>query len=194
MLFQGQEFSASSPFLYFADQKADLHGAIRDGRREFLSQFASLRDPEVAAELPSPVDPLTFERSKLDPGQRQSHAAALALHTDLIALRREDPVIGQGAIRIDGAVLAAEALVLRFFGGAAGDRLLLVNLGCDLELTPAPEPLLAPPAGAEWQVLWSSEAARYGGQGTGPVNPDDQWHLPGECAVLLSARRRERTS
>ncbi|HJR61945.1 MAG TPA: malto-oligosyltrehalose trehalohydrolase [Vicinamibacterales bacterium] len=192
MLFQGQEFNASSPFLYFADQKAELHGPIRQGRREFLSQFASLEDPELTPQLPSPVDPANFERSKLDPGERASNAAAVALHRDLIALRRQDPVIGQKARRIDGAVLAAEAFVLRFFGGGAGDRLLLVNLGCDLDLTPAPEPLLAPPAGAGWQVIWSSEAVRYGGQGTAPLNPDRQWHLPGECAVLLSALGGER--
>ena len=59
---------------------------------------------------------------------------------------------------VDGAVLGPEAFVLRFFGeqsteGDGGaDRLLLVNLGVDLDLDPAPEPLLAPPAGALWRV------------------------------------------
>jgi maltooligosyltrehalose trehalohydrolase len=188
MLFQGQEFNASSPFLYFADQKQELHVPIRSGRREFLEQFASIRDPEVLSQLPWPDDSLHFERSKLDPAERQLHGEAMALHEDLIALRREDPVISR-AERVDGAVLASEALLLRLFGGAAGDRLLLLNLGCDLDLTPAPEPLLAPPADAKWEVLWSSEAPRYGGQGTAPVKPQRQWHLPGECAVLLSASR-----
>ena len=104
-----------------------------------------------------------------------------------MALRRQDPVIARPDVRIDGAVLASETCVLRFFGGSAGDRLLLVNLGCDLDLGPAPEPLLAPPLGAAWQLLWSSEAVQYGGHGTPPLNLEREWHLPGECAVLLGA-------
>ncbi len=88
MLFQGQEFNSSAPFLYFADHKAELRGAVTEGRREFLTQFASLRDPQVQQALPSPVARDTFERSTLDPAERDQQAAALALHTDLIALRR----------------------------------------------------------------------------------------------------------
>ncbi|MBA2305670.1 MAG: malto-oligosyltrehalose trehalohydrolase [Acidobacteria bacterium] len=189
MLFQGQEFHASSPFRYFADHKEELHQPIRAGRRAFLAQFESLKDPEVVRRLPAPDDPVNFERSKLDPAERASHTEAMALHRDLIALRRTDPVISGGVGRIDGAVLAPGALVLRLFGGARGDRLLIINLGCDLDLTPAPEPLLAPGADDNWQVLWSSESVRYGGQGTAPVNPDREWHLQGEAAVLLASTR-----
>ena len=187
MLFQGQEFNSSAPFVYFADQKRDLQESIRSGRREFLSQFASLRDTEVMRQLPSPVDRQEFERCILDQSERESHAGARALHQDLITLRRTDPVIHVEATRIDGAVIGAEALVIRYFGGHAGDRLLLVNLGCDLDLAPAPEPLLAPPASGDWELLWSSEAPKYGGEGTGPVNADGLWRVPGECAVLLGA-------
>ena len=88
-------------------------------------------------------------------------------------------------------MLAAEAFVLRFFGRAAGDRLLVVNLGGDLDLTPAPEPLLAPPAGAEWVLLWSSELPEYGGQGTAPIHPEGVIHVPGHCAVVLTASPTE---
>ena len=93
---------------------------------------------------------------------------------------------------VDGAVLGPEVLLLRFFGGAQGDRLLVLNLRCDVDLLPAPEPLLAPPAGCEWTLIWSSESVRYGGQGTAPIHPDREWHVPGETAVLL--RSRERTT
>ena len=186
MLFQGQEFGASSPFLYFADQKPELHDAITGGRREFLSQFASLKDPEIAAQLASPVDAATFERCKLDPAEREAHGEAMALHRDLIALRRGDPVLRHPNVRIDGAVLADDAFVLRWFGGPAGDRLLLVNLGADMDLSPAPEPLLAPTTHAPWRVLWSSGASRYGGQGSAGMNHERVWHLPAQCAVLLA--------
>ena len=77
------------------------------------------------------------------------------------------------------------------------DRLLLVNLGRDLHLDPAPEPLLAPPEGRRWSVLWSSEDPRYGGGGTVPPETEDNWRIPGEAAVVLvpmvsdSAKRRD---
>ncbi|MDQ3212422.1 MAG: malto-oligosyltrehalose trehalohydrolase [Acidobacteriota bacterium] len=184
MLFQGQEFSSTAPFLYFADHREELRTPIRKGRREFLQQFASLSDPDVLPALPSPVDRATFERCKLDLSERQSHPAAYAMHRDLLDIRRKTPAISHPT-KVDGAVIAAEALVLRYFC-AQGDCLLVVNLGCDLLLTPAPEPLLAPPAGSRWSPCWSSETVRYGGQGTAPLHEDEEWHIPGEAAVLFS--------
>ena len=44
MLFQGQEFASSSPFLFFADMRDELTQAVREGRRGFLGQFRSLAD------------------------------------------------------------------------------------------------------------------------------------------------------
>jgi maltooligosyltrehalose trehalohydrolase len=82
-------------------------------------------------------------------------------------------------------VIASDAFVLRYQGGADGDRLLVVNLGCDLDLRPVPEPLLAPPCGTRWELLWSSESPRYGGSGTPPLRPHSHLHVPGESAVLL---------
>jgi maltooligosyltrehalose trehalohydrolase len=185
MLFQGQELCATSPFLYFADHGDDLGAAVRRGREEFLAQFPSIALPEMASGIPDPTDPATFERCKLDFGERDRHATCYALHRDLLRLRREDPVLrGQG--RLDGAVLEEKAFVLRFFGEDGDDRLLVVNLGVQLDLTPAPEPLLAPPEGARWSVLWASEDPRYGGLGAPP--PEDEeggWCLPGQAAVVL---------
>ena len=63
--------------------------------------------------------------------------------------------------------------------------LVLVNLGRDLHLDPAPEPLLAPPGGKRWAVRWSSEDPRYGGGGTAPPDTETNWRLPGEAALVL---------
>ena len=186
MLFQGQEFASSAPFLYFADHEPELNESIARGRVDFLAQFPSVRDPDVIQALPSPSDKATFQRSKLDHGERDRHADAFALHRDLLQLRHTDPVIRRaGEKRPEGAVLDAGAFILRYQGGVDGDRLLVVNLGCDLDLLPLPEPLLAPPAGCRWVVQWSSASVRYGGQGTPPLRPHSQLHLPGESALLL---------
>ncbi|MBI1849473.1 MAG: malto-oligosyltrehalose trehalohydrolase [Planctomycetes bacterium] len=187
LLFQGQEFSASSPFLYFSNLEPRIAKLVREGREKFLTQFPSLACPETRAALPDPSDPRTFERSKLDHSERETHAEASALHRDLIRLRREDPVFGsQRANGLDGAVLDAHAFVIRFFGDAGDDRLLLVNFGRDLRLEPAPEPLLAPVKDEEWSVSWSSEDPRYGGHGTPPPERDGHWHIPGEAALVLA--------
>ncbi|MBV8906252.1 MAG: DUF3459 domain-containing protein, partial [Acidobacteriia bacterium] len=87
---------------------------------------------------------------------------------------------------VDGAVLAPEAFVLRYFGGDGDGRILLVNFGPDLHLDPAPEPLLAPPDGKTWQLHWSSEDPRYQGTGTPPVYSEDNWRIPGTAAVVMA--------
>jgi maltooligosyltrehalose trehalohydrolase len=187
MLFQGQEFAASAPFHFFAAHEPDLGAKVREGRAEFLSQFRSIARPEMRALLPDPGSRSTFAACKLDFSERQSHAPVYRLHRSLLRLRREDPVFrAQRPGGLDGAVLAEEAFVLRYFGGEAGDRLLLVNLGRDLHLDPAPEPLLAPPAGKRWTVLWSSEDPLYGGGGTYPPDTEDNWRVPGQAALVLA--------
>ncbi len=186
MLFQGQEFGASTPFFYFADHESELAGAVRDGRRVFLAQFPSLASEEMQALLTDPGDIATFRRSVLDHGERQRNATIYALHRDLLALRREDPVLGQHPVRFDGAVLGDASWMLRFFDQGGSDRLLIVNLGGDLVLDPAPEPLLAPIEGHGWRLLWSSESPRYGGAGIVPLDPEGIWRLPGQAAVVLA--------
>jgi maltooligosyltrehalose trehalohydrolase len=190
MLFQGQEFAASSPFFYFADHGGELSHAVRKGRGAFLTQFPSLASGEVQAQLADPSDIDTFRRSILDPAERRRHAPTYALHRDLLALRRTDPVLARRPCRIDGAALSDEAWVLRFFSESSAeeptaDRLLIVNLGRDLLLEPAPEPLLAPVEGQSWKLLWSSDAPRYGGAGTPALDPDGTWVIPGHVAVVL---------
>jgi maltooligosyltrehalose trehalohydrolase len=193
MLFQGQEFSASSPFLFFADHGPELAKQIRQGRAKFLAQFPSLATPEMQKRFADPCDPATFERSKLDHSERESHHEIYDLHRDLLKLRRDEPAFrAQERHGVDGAVLSSEAFLLRFFGeGEAGeDRLLMVNLGIDLHVDPAPEPLLAPPADSEWTLLWSSENPKYGGTGAAPLDTQRNLRIPGQAAVVLKPHRK----
>jgi len=192
MLFQGQEYAATTPFLYFCDHHAELAKTIREGRGKFLAQFRSLALPEMQHVFGDPGNPSTFEASKLDFSERQKNAAMYCLHKDLIKLRREDPVFRQQRPRaIDGAVLSSGAFLLRYFGGDDCDRLLLINLDRDLHCDPAPEPLLAPPNNSRWIVMWSSEDPRYGGYGTYPPETEDNWRLPGNSTVVLRSEPLE---
>jgi maltooligosyltrehalose trehalohydrolase len=187
MLFQGQEFASSSKFLFFADHKPELAKKVREGRAEFLGQWRSLVLPEMKKCFDDPASPDTFQRSKLDHSELKKHAEIYALHRDLLRLRREDPVLSDGGDGgIDGAVLTQQCFVLRYFSdGFRDDRLLLVNLGTDLEFNPSPEPLLAPPAFRRWVKLWSSEDPQYGGCGTAALDSEKNWLIPGMAAVVL---------
>jgi maltooligosyltrehalose trehalohydrolase len=188
MLFQGQEIGSEHPFLYFADHEGELRAQVRKGRAELLSQFASIDAPESRARLDDPGEPQTFARCVLDaPAESRRAPHFVALHRDLLALRRTDPVFStQRSDLIDGAVLANEAFVLRCANLEGAVRLLIVNLGADLDLTGAPEPLLAPPRDSSWRVLWSSESPRYGGRGARAFAAT-AWWITGHSAVVLDA-------
>jgi maltooligosyltrehalose trehalohydrolase len=188
MLFQGQEFGASAVFRYFSDVGDDeLKEAIRKGRFEFLAQFPLVATPEVQARLPVPFHLSTFEGCKLDWSDRNRHPQIYALHRDLIRLRREDARFSQAKGNgVDGAVLGTRSFVLRYFADQPHDeRLLIVNFGEQHMFSPAPEPLLAPPDKHEWQTLWTSEAAQYGGAGMSPVATGTGWTIFAEAAAVL---------
>jgi maltooligosyltrehalose trehalohydrolase len=198
MLFQGQEFGASQPFLYFADHEPELARLVHEGRREFLSQF-----PSVASlgDLVDPPDaPATFAKCKLDHAERQKNEPVCSLHRDLARIRRE--LRG----KCDGAILSQSAFLLRFMTGrsmtrrsmtgrsvtGSDDHLVLVNLGHRLTLERIPEPLLAPPQGGRWELRWSSEDPLYGGHGVAPVETEEgSFILPAQSTSLLVARVAE---
>jgi maltooligosyltrehalose trehalohydrolase len=91
MLFQGEEWGASTPFQYFTGHEdPELGRVVSRGRR---AEFASFGwSPEG---VPDPQDPATFERSRLDWAEldKECHASLLAWYTELIALRRRLPAL-----------------------------------------------------------------------------------------------------
>lgn len=198
LLFMGQEFGASTPFTFFADHTEKLACQVHTGRREFLKQFRAYAEATLQALIPDPDAERTFLDSKLDWSECERNGAVLGLHRDLLHLRANDPVISRQAVdAIDGATLSEHSFVLRWFDADHGDRLLIVNLDRELPAGSLAEPLLAPPRGSGWQVLWNSEAPQYGGLGWfEPVSEHGRgaWRIQAECAALLVAAPRIVTS
>jgi maltooligosyltrehalose trehalohydrolase len=195
MLFQGQEFAASSPFFYFNDCQGVDATEVHHGRSKFLSQFPSLNTPQMQALAYDPCDEQNFQRCKLDFADRSAHLKIYHLHRDLLKLRRDDPVFSQhDAQRLHGVALSSDTLALRFLGSQGQTRLLLVNFGGDLCLNSISHPLLAPPEGMHWETLWSSDDPAYDGRGTPDVDTAEGWRIPGEAAVALEPARREERS
>ena len=87
LLFQGEEWSASTPFQYFTDHASELGRAVSEGRRREFAAFG------WEAEVPDPQDPGTFARSVLrwDEVTEPGHAEILDWYRELIALRRSRP-------------------------------------------------------------------------------------------------------
>ena len=96
LLFAGEEWAASTPFLYFSDHEPELGRKVTEGRRAEFARFG--RDP---AEVPDPQAESTFTASRLRWEERaeQPHAAMLDWYQALIRLRRDHPELGCGDFR-----------------------------------------------------------------------------------------------
>jgi len=100
MLFMGEEWAASTPFVFFSDHRDPAVGrATSRGRMREFEAFGWR--PE---DVPDPQARASFERSRLDwsePG-REPHAGILRWHRGLLRLRRETPELRAGGpLRVD---------------------------------------------------------------------------------------------
>jgi maltooligosyltrehalose trehalohydrolase len=95
LLFMGQEWACSTPFQFFTDHEPELGARVVEGRRAEFKSFRAFHDEAARAAIPDPQERETFARSKLAWDERAllGHAEVLALYTQLLALRRDDPVL-----------------------------------------------------------------------------------------------------
>ena len=90
LLFMGEEWGATAPFLFFCDFKGELGAAVRDGRRREFARFPAFASPDARERIPDPLDLRTFERSCLDRTQFNSDIATR--YRALLALRQREIV------------------------------------------------------------------------------------------------------
>ena len=112
LLFMGQEWAASSPFLFFTDHADDLGRKVTEGRRQEFSAFAAFADPARRAAIPDPQDPRTFARSRLqwDEAERDPHARMRRLYQRLLEIRHATPAIRTASRRALRRAYARRAL------------------------------------------------------------------------------------
>ena len=116
MLFMGEEFAASTPFLFFCDFGADLALSVASGRRREFKRFATFTEDAAIARIPDPNAETTFSSSKLRWAERRSppHQAQLRYIQDLLSLRRRHlaphlkGLVSPGRFEIVDAVLRVE--------------------------------------------------------------------------------------
>jgi maltooligosyltrehalose trehalohydrolase len=125
LLFMGQEWAASTPFLYFTDHHDELGRLVTEGRRNEFSRFDAFADPATRGRIPDPQAISTFDASRLHWREREvePHAATLALYRSMIALRRSEPALQAAA---DCAVEAVSPNTLVVVRTSGTDTLALV--------------------------------------------------------------------
>jgi maltooligosyltrehalose trehalohydrolase len=94
LLFMGEEYGEVAPFCFFSDyQQETTKKGLMEGRRRQFAAFQFEEEPR------DPLDPQTFIDSRLQWERRQegAHGQLLALTTQLLRLRREHPLLAEGA-------------------------------------------------------------------------------------------------
>ncbi len=168
LLFMGEEWGASTPFLFFCDFGAELAAAVRNGRRAEFRHAAAFADAAARERIPDPNAIETFAASKLDWTERERapHAQWLALYRELLALRRRWIVPRLAQARAGRCEIAAAGLLHVAWPLQAARLHLHAYLPAGAE--PAPPVAVPPPAGtvihstapapqrlAPWSVRWS---------------------------------------
>jgi malto-oligosyltrehalose trehalohydrolase len=163
MLFMGQEWAASTPFLYFTDHNEELGKRVAEGRRKEFARFAEFSDPALAAKIPDPQRVETFEKSKLTWAEIDdaAHAGVRALYRECIRLRASVPVFRPQS-RENWKVADLGVVALRFDGGAQ-DWLVLADLAGSTRGVLADEDFCRLRPGKRWTRALSSNEKRFGG-------------------------------
>lgn len=162
LLFMGQEWAATSPFLFFTDHNEQLGKAVTKGRRQEFKEFKGFD-----GEVPDPQAPSTFERSRLrwSELEQDPHRGVLAMYRDLLARR------GDLATDVDTTAPNDDIVQVR-----RGNEVMMVALSAPTETTVS--------EGAS--IAWKSEDPRYAGsESVPPVLENGRLRFERAAAVII---------
>ena len=159
LLFMGQEWAASTPFLFFTDHHAELGRLVTEGRRAEFSRFAAFADPVTRTRIPDPQASSTFEDSRLvwDEQTKAPHAGVLELYRALLRLRRTETALQPGE-RCE--VVEIDATCLALTRGSGPDILLLVLCVGTARRVDLHQWRSVAPTG-RWKVVLTTEESRF---------------------------------
>ncbi|HEY1170256.1 MAG TPA: malto-oligosyltrehalose trehalohydrolase [Verrucomicrobiae bacterium] len=164
MLFMGQEWSASSPFVFFSNHGGKFGEGVSIGRCREFKQFGAEWPETVIENMPDPEMEQSFKVSKLNweeligPAQE----TVLLLYKQCFRLRREDPILALRDREHWRVWSENNILFLQYADDKGGSRLLVTCLWSEV-LTYADWPLCVP-WGKGWSVMMSSEEEGFGGK------------------------------
>ena len=169
LLFMGQEFAASTPFLYFTDHPEELGRLVTQGRRNEFAGFGIFDDPALRETIPDPQAESTFLASKVNPDERWQHEGVYRLYQRLLHMRATDEVLSHNyRTHTRASAITAEIVAIHRWWGT-GHRLLLANFGNAVDLPVGEIEALAPVATRPWHFLLATSQRRFGGNGARPA-------------------------
>lgn len=187
LLFMGQEFAASTPFLYFTDHPEELGQLVTEGRRREFAGFKAFDDPDMRATIPDPQAESTFLASKLDVSERERNAGVLELYRTLFDMRRNDSALASHDLnRTHAFAPSAQIVVIHRWEGSE-HRVLVANFGHRVEMPKSWLEQVKGGPGDDWKVMLTTDEARFGGAGQQPEIDADEGSLimPARTAVVF---------
>ena len=189
LLFMGQEFAASTPFLYFTDHPDELGRLVTNGRRQEFAGFGAFHDPALRETIPDPQAETTFAASRLKLGERERHAGIYRLYMDLLQLRASDRVLSHNDRATTRASALTSQVIVVYRWHESEHRILLANVGNEIAVDLAS--IVDLPSG--WygrsgrsgrSVMFSTAWTRYGGDGCRPEDHEDRMVIPARTAMI----------
>jgi maltooligosyltrehalose trehalohydrolase len=172
MLFMGQEWAATTPFLYFTDHDEDLGKIVTEGRRREFRHFLAFVDPKAREAIPDPQSPSTFEASRLDWAERarEPHASTLRLYEALLAFRRAEPAMKPDRPGDFRAEAIDEHTLLLIRTGRSGERVaVVVRLSGAGEVNLGSQEAVILPAEMRWQIVLTTEDCPFTTDPAAPI-------------------------
>ena len=167
LLFMGEEWAETRPFLFFTDFHGELAEAVREGRRSEFKRWTAFSDAEKAKRIPDPNDAETFLSSKLNWKAATENAKRRRLLQHLLRLRAENIAPRLSAAR-SGSFLMLDTNAFKVAWPLGDKRLLLFanlsEVACAAIIRSDGVPLFSYPADAKgedvfgpWTVHWFLE-------------------------------------
>jgi maltooligosyltrehalose trehalohydrolase len=194
MFFMGQEWAASSPFLYFTDHHDELGKGVTEGRRKEFAEFSEFQDPVKRARIPDPQALVTFTNSKLDwtEPQRQPHLETLRLYRDFLRFRKAnltDRRRGQWQVE----QVSPWAIAIRY-RQEKGDLLVVAQLVADDTTLELDSQLLGPAKGRGWEFVISTNESIFGGKQAAHFDRDGKKLVLTEPELIVFREKDEQNT
>lgn len=162
LLFMGQEWAASTPFLYFTHHNEELGKLVTEGRRKEFRHFSAFSDPKNREKIPDPQADSTFNACRLiwEEQQKQPHAGVLKLYRKLLHLRQTEPALQPASRSNYDCTALGDSAVALVRSDSDGNVLVVVS-----QLKGAGKVNLQGagniPQGAGWDVLLTTEDSDF---------------------------------
>jgi maltooligosyltrehalose trehalohydrolase len=183
LIFMGDEFAASAPFLYFTEHETALAALVTAGRAQEFKEFWQAQGDRRTG-MPDPQDESTFQISKLahEERDRVPQAGVLRLFRELLRTRRADAVLrAWDRWRMLAEAVGDAAVAVERWDEDGRRRLLVVNFGEALDFVLDHQAWMGKARELMWRAVLCSAEARYSGPGVDLV---DLTLEPGEVITL----------